>query len=105
AVHPVEVDVYSPCGPGGELDVHMGIDVGSTSTKAIIIDTGREPVAGFYTRTLGSPLTAVQAIFEAVEDWRVREGASLRFLGVGTTGAGRKFIGSLLRADLVVDEI
>ena len=30
---------------------------------------------------------------------------TLRFLGVGTTGAGRKFIGSLVKADLVVDEI
>jgi len=105
ASHRVEAEVYKSMARGAELPVRMGIDIGSTSTKAILIDGGAEPVAGFYTRTLGSPLTAVQAIFEAVEDWRVREGASLRFLGVGTTGAGRKFIGSLLRADLVVDEI
>jgi len=105
AVHPVEVDVYSPFGPGGELDVHMGIDIGSTSTKAIIIDSTREAVAGFYTRTLGSPLTAVQAVCEAVEDWQERARTTLRFLGVGTTGAGRKFIGSIVKADLVVDEI
>ena len=63
------------------------------------------PLAGFYTRTLGSPLTAVQAICEAIEDWQARTGCALRFLGVGTTGAGRKFVGSIVRADLVVDEI
>ena len=81
----------------------MGIDVGSTSTKAILIGPDRQPVAGFYTRTLGSPLTAVQAISEAIESWQA--GATLRFLGVGTTGAGRKFIGAIVKADLVVDEI
>ena len=105
ASHRVESEIYKSVAPGAELAVRMGIDIGSTSTKAILIDGDAEPVAGFYTRTLGSPLTAVQAICEAVEDWRVHEGASLRFLGVGTTGAGRKFIGSLLKADLVVDEI
>jgi predicted CoA-substrate-specific enzyme activase len=105
ASHRIESEVYRSVASGAELAVRMGIDVGSTSTKAILIDGDAEPVAGFYTRTLGSPLTAVQAICEAVEDWSAREGASLCFLGVGTTGAGRKFIGSLLKADLVVDEI
>jgi predicted CoA-substrate-specific enzyme activase len=103
--HAVEVDVYSPFGDGGDLDVRMGIDIGSTSTKAILINPAHEPVAGFYTRTMGSPLTAVQAVCEAVEDWQKRARTTLRFLGVGTTGAGRKFIGSIVKADLVVDEI
>ncbi len=103
AAHPVEVEIYSK--PAGPVPVRMGIDVGSTSTKAILIDETRQPVAGFYARTLGSPLTAVQAICEAVEDMQTRLSVSLRFLGVGTTGAGRKFIGSLVKADLVVDEI
>jgi activator of 2-hydroxyglutaryl-CoA dehydratase len=105
AKHPIEVDVYARVESGHELPVRMGIDVGSTSTKAILIGEDREPVAGFYGRTLGSPLTAVQAICEAIEDWQQRTGAPLRFLGVGTTGAGRKFIGSIVKADLVVDEI
>ncbi len=104
AAHPVEVEVYAT-NVAGTVPVHMGIDVGSTSTKAILIDGARQPVAGFYTRTQGSPLTAVQAICEAVEDMQDRLSVSLEFLGVGTTGAGRKFIGSLVKADLVVDEI
>ncbi len=105
AVHPVEVEVYASGPPDADLRVLMGIDVGSTSTKAIIIDAKRDPVAGFYTRTLGSPLTAVQAICEAIEDWQERTCVTLRFLGVGATGAGRKFIGSIVNADLIVDEI
>ena len=104
AAHPVEVDVYQALTPA-ELPGRMGIDIGSTSTKALIIDANRTPVVGFYTRTLGSPLTAVQGICEAIEDWQTRTGTTVRFLGVGTTGAGRKFIGAILGADLVVDEI
>jgi predicted CoA-substrate-specific enzyme activase len=116
--HSVEVDVYQ-AGPGAgpnprvtpeptqprEVPVRMGIDIGSTSTKAIIVDPARAPIAGFYTRTLGSPLSATQALCEAIEDFETRAGVRFRFLGVGTTGAGRKFVGAIVRADLVVDEI
>jgi predicted CoA-substrate-specific enzyme activase len=105
ARHPVEVEEYAPSLPAGEIDSYLGIDVGSTSTKAIVIDSSRAPVAGFYTRTLGSPLTAAQAIGEVIEDWQSRRRIALRLRGTGTTGAGRKFIGSIVKADLVVDEI
>ena len=103
--HPVEVNLYLAPPRDSECGVYLGIDIGSTSTKAIIIDTARKPLAGFYARTLGSPLSAVQAICEAIEDWRGRAGVSLRVLGAGTTGAGRKFIGSIVKADRIVDEI
>jgi predicted CoA-substrate-specific enzyme activase len=103
--HPVEVEIYREAVAGDAMAVTMGLDIGSTSTKAILIDADNEPVAGFYARTLGSPLTAVQAICESVSDFAERGGVPLRILGVGTTGAGRKFIGAIARADLVVDEI
>ena len=109
--HRVEVDTYQPGHrgdprrSGSELAVRMGIDIGSTSTKAILVDEARVPVAGFYTRTLGAPLSATQALCEAIEDFAARQDIRLRFLGVGVTGAGRKFVGAIVRADLVVDEI
>jgi predicted CoA-substrate-specific enzyme activase len=101
--HPVEVTDYGSS--AGARDTYLGFDIGSTSTKAIAIDADRKPVAGFYTRTLGSPLTAVQAICEAIGSWQERTGIEPRFLAVGATGAGRKFIGAILKADLVADEI
>ncbi len=108
-VHPVEVEEWNDSGRAadlpGDLPVCLGIDVGSTSTKAILLGETREPVAGFYTRTLGSPLTAVQALCEAMEDFARRSGVNLAVTGVATTGAGRKFIGSIIRSDLVIDEI
>ena len=104
-LHPVEVDLYRDAAHQAELPVRLGIDVGSTSTKAILIDEAAEPVAGFYTSTRGSPITAVQALCEAIEDLASRWKTGFHFLGAATTGAGRKLIGSIVRADLVVDEI
>ena len=62
-------------------------------------------LAGFYTSTAGKPLVATQLILEAVSDWEEGKGRELQIVGVGTTGAGRKFIGRILSADLILDEI
>ncbi|MBW1988529.1 MAG: CoA activase [Deltaproteobacteria bacterium] len=101
---PVEVDVYEKPAPG-KTPVYVGVDVGSTSTKAVATDTGGEPLAGFYTRTAGAPLMAVRHLFLALSDYLSRHGSSPEFLGVGTTGAGRKFVGAVLNADMAIDEI
>lgn len=105
--HPadVQVDLYTPLAEGREYGTYLGIDIGSTSTKAILTSTDHSPVAGFYTYTAGKPVEAVQAIFEAIDDLVGKHGIRLSFRGAGTTGSGRKFIGKIIRADLIVDEI
>ena len=103
---PVEVDVYTPIPPKETCETILGIDVGSTSTKAVLIDSNTGGVlAGFYTRTAGRPLLAVQAIFEAVDNLLREKEAEVTIHAVGTTGAGRKFIGSVIGADLILNEI
>ncbi|MCU0848894.1 MAG: acyl-CoA dehydratase activase [Spirochaetes bacterium] len=102
---PVEVEIYREMERGSRYDVFLGIDIGSTSTKAVIMDGGRGPIAGFYTRTSGRPLEAVRAVFESIEGLESDSGAKLNVAAAGTTGSGRKFIGSIIGADLVVDEI
>ncbi len=103
--NPLEVDLYAHLEHGLIYDVFMGIDIGSTSTKAVIIGEDRRILAGFYTYTAGKPLQAVQAIFEALGDVIKRKKIELRFHGVSTTGSGRKFVGEIVGADLVLDEI
>ncbi|MBN2078752.1 MAG: CoA activase [Spirochaetes bacterium] len=100
---PVEVDVYDI--PSGTCDAYLGVDIGSTSTKAMIIGTKGEAVAGFYTRTSGRPVAAAQALLDAIEDMGNRHGASFAFQGAGTTGSGRRFVGQIIGADLALDEI
>ncbi|MFA6034898.1 MAG: BadF/BadG/BcrA/BcrD ATPase family protein, partial [Myxococcota bacterium] len=108
----VEVDIYDPPAKEEVVFAWIGLDIGSTSTKAVLLRGGAGGgagsdgvIAGFYTRTAGQPLSAVQVIFEAVTDWIERSGANISFKGAGTTGSGRSFIGEIIGADQIVDEI
>ncbi len=106
SMHAVDVQVELYRKPvSGNSRFHMGIDVGSTSTKAVWTDQDGRAVAGFYTYTSGQPLKAVQALFESMEHLAVRNHFEPEILSCGTTGSGRKFIGTILRADKDVDEI
>ncbi len=101
----VEVDIYQNLAGRKSISIFLGIDIGSTSTKAVLLDDNSEVLAGFYTRTAGQPLTAIQNIFYTID--RIEKEKDLRFIvkACGTTGSGRKFIGKLIGADTVVDEI
>ncbi|MEN6374315.1 MAG: acyl-CoA dehydratase activase [Smithella sp.] len=99
----IEIDIYKPLKTTEES--YLGIDIGSTSTKAVIINANNEVLIGLYTLTAGRPLQAVQALFEAIEDISFKNSCTFCFHGVGTTGSGRKFIGRIINADLMIDEI
>ncbi len=64
----VEVDIYVDLQHGRRLAAYLGIDVGSTSTKAVLMDRAKAVLAGFYTRTAGKPVAAVQALLAAIHD-------------------------------------
>ncbi len=102
---PVETDVYTQVFCQENYPVYLGIDIGSTSTKAVLINPNREVIAGFYTRTSGRPVEAVQIIFEALDDFCQQNKLSFNFIGTGTTGSGRKFIGEIIGTDIALDEI
>ena len=105
--HPdkVQVDLYRKIRRRTTIGGYLGIDIGSTSTKALITNRKNDPVAGFYTYTCGRPLEATRAIFEAISNIQCTRTISFRFAGVGTTGSGRKFVGKIINADMVIDEI
>jgi len=82
---------------------YLGVDVGSTSTKAVILDeSGSRILAKNYLMTAGRPVEAVKQVFANL----LKAGASkVTVLGAGVTGSGRYLIGSLIGADLVKNEI
>ncbi len=100
----VEVDIYTQL-THREYDVFMGIDIGSTSTKAILTDKDKTILAGFYTRTSGQPVIAIRTIFEAIQHIVQKKEIQLNIRGAGTTGSGRKFVGKIIGADIIPDEI
>ncbi len=101
----VEVDVYEPLAAGTSLDIYLGMDIGSTSTKAVWLSPEKFVLAGFYTKTAGRPVDSMRAVLAAMDDLIGNRGISINILGAGTTGSGRKFVGRIIRADLVIDEI
>ncbi len=86
-----------------ECNGYLGVDIGSTSTKAVILDeTGRQVLAKSYLMTAGKPVTAIKEVFENL----VKDGAErVQICGAGITGSGRYLVGSLIGADLVKNEI
>ncbi|MCF8026272.1 MAG: acyl-CoA dehydratase activase, partial [Desulfobacteraceae bacterium] len=101
----VEVDIYEPIVAQSPLTVYLGIDIGSTSTKAVWMAPDRRVIAGFYTRTAGRPVAALCSLLEAMDDIVQGRGLDLCIHGAGATGSGRKFVGKLAGADLIIDEI
>ncbi len=101
----VEVDVYEELAGNHSYEVYLGVDVGSTSTKAVIMDVEKRVLAGFYTWTAGRPVDAVCAVCEAIDDLVRTKDILINIIGVGATGSGRKLIGRLMNADSVLDEI
>lgn len=84
----------SPC--------YLGVDVGSTSTKAVIINSQGEVILKDYIMTAGRPVDAVKQVFTNLV---TRGAGEISIGGAGVTGSGRYLIGSLIGADLVKNEI
>lgn len=82
---------------------YLGVDIGSTSTKAVIVDElGTEVVAKNYLMTAGRPVEAIKDVFRNL----LRDvGDNARIAGVGVTGSGRYLVGSFIGSDVIRNEI
>ncbi|MCG8572618.1 MAG: acyl-CoA dehydratase activase-related protein, partial [Spirochaetes bacterium] len=83
--------------------VFLGIDIGSTSTKAVLVDENQEVIAGLYGRTKGEPVKAVTNLFGVMK--KLFANKDLVIKGVATTGSGRSLIKEIISADLAINEI
>jgi predicted CoA-substrate-specific enzyme activase len=83
----------------------LGLDVGSTTTKAILlrIDTC-SITAGVYLRTSGDPVTASRRCYGELLR-QIPAGVSPRIVGIGTTGSGRQIAGLHAQTPGVINEI
>ena len=87
------------------IEAFLGIDVGSTSTKLILLDKNENVLIDVYRKTLGEPIRATQLLFIAVENLAKDKNKKIRIRGTATTGSGRKLVGSVIGADMIVNEI
>jgi predicted CoA-substrate-specific enzyme activase len=89
----------------GQLVGFIGIDVGSTSTKLMMINKNEEVILDIYRKTGGNPLKATAMLFNALQTLVENRKGSIDILGVGATGSGRKLVGSVIQADTIINEI
>ncbi len=81
---------------------YLGIDIGSISTKGVVIDKDNNIVASTYLWTRGNPLKAVK---EVLVDIKKQLPKNYKVVGVGTTGSARKLVGTILGANIIKNEI
>lgn len=81
----------------------LGIDVGSISTNAVLLDEKRNILFSSYVRVSGNPIDSVKMRMKElagmVQDKEIKIGA------LCTTGSGRQLVGTMLGADLVKNEV
>lgn len=81
----------------------LGVDIGSISTKGVIIDEQNNIIASNYLYTEGNPVDAVKRL---IKDLKTKINHNeYQVVSVGTTGSARKLIGVLLNASVVKNEI
>lgn len=81
-------------------DCYLGIDIGSISTKAALIDDENRILSSCYLETKGSPIDAVRRVLREIN---IPNHCQLK--GIGTTGSARKLIGLMVGANVVKNEI
>lgn len=80
----------------------LGIDVGSISTKGVVLDSNYRVVASYYTRTQGNPITSLKRLLRELSG---QLGSRFQIRGAGTTGSARRLAGVVVGADIVKNEI
>jgi len=84
------------------MNAYLGIDIGSISTKGVIIDDSNNIICSIYLWTEGNPVEAVKKLINNLKE-NIPPDYNIK--GIGTTGSARKLIGLMLDANVVKNEI
>jgi predicted CoA-substrate-specific enzyme activase len=90
--------------PGQTVEAFIGLDGGSTSTKAVLIDKDRNVLVKTYQLSKGNPIEDTKEVFAKLEKQVADQGAFLKVLGVGTTGYAKDILKDVLAADVALVE-
>lgn len=82
---------------------YLGIDIGSISTKGVVIDEKNNIIASSYLYTEANPIKATKKVVKELKQQLDLD--KYKVLGVGTTGSARKLIGTILGANTIKNEI
>src|SRR5262245_1967783 len=90
--------------PGQTVSGFIGVDGGSTSTKAVLLSTDGDVLCKVYQLSKGNPIQDTIDMFDGLRDQVEEQGATLEVLGVGTTGYAKDILKDVLQADAALVE-
>src|SRR3984885_5449080 len=90
--------------PGQVVEGFIGLDGGSTSTKAVLLDKNRNVLVKTYQLSKGNPIEDTKEVFAKLEQQVTEQGAPLKVMGVGTTGYAKDILKDTLAADVALVE-
>jgi predicted CoA-substrate-specific enzyme activase len=90
--------------PQATVSGFIGIDGGSTSTKAVLIAEDGTILCKAYQLSNGNPIQDTIDMFTAVREQVESQGAQLEVLGIGTTGYAKDVLKDVLKADVALVE-
>lgn len=104
----LELREFAKCGKyegtsNQKIGVFMGYDIGSTTTKLVLITPEGRVIYKCYIPTEGQPVIAIKkALADCIKNIDI---SKVEVLGVGTTGSGREVANLFVGADDVVNEV
>ncbi|MCY1010288.1 acyl-CoA dehydratase activase-related protein [Nannocystis pusilla] len=90
--------------PGEDVRVFIGIDGGSTSSKAVMLNEQGEVIRKVYQLSKGNPIVDTKELLADLRQQVEGAGCTLTVLGVGTTGYAKDILRDTLRADAAIVE-
>jgi predicted CoA-substrate-specific enzyme activase len=90
--------------PGATVRVFVGVDGGSTSTKAVLLSESGELLCKAYQLSQGDPIQDTKELLESLRCQVESQEARLKVLGVGTTGYAKDILRDALCADVALVE-
>ena len=84
-------------------EAYLGIDIGSISTKGVIIDEKNNILASSYIWTEGNPLGSAKKLLAILEEQFDKE--NYKIVATGTTGSARNLVGAMVGATMIKNEI
>lgn len=85
--------------PNSELEVYIGIDSGSTTSKFVLLDDKNEVVYRFYANNYGKPLDVLKQGLAEMYRYFDEKKINIIVKAVGTTGYGEKMTAAAFGAD------
>jgi activator of 2-hydroxyglutaryl-CoA dehydratase/predicted nucleotide-binding protein (sugar kinase/HSP70/actin superfamily) len=90
--------------PGQKVRAVIGLDGGSTSSKAVLVDESGNILLKEYQLSKGNPLEDTKEMLKRIRDTVAGQGAELEIIGFGATGYAADVLEKTLKADVNIVE-